>query len=103
MGANRLMKSDQLIDAFKSYYGLAKPPGFGLLPMLLGDGEDFLNSLLWLGMSLKKDTVADELKAMEVLQQTQPKMIEGREGFVKQLFLEIKEFLKQREYDEETW
>jgi hypothetical protein len=98
MGAARLLKGDQLVDAFKSYSALNHAPGFGPRPILLGDGEDFLNSLMWLGSTLQHDKVADEIKAMEVLHRNQEEFIEGRENFVRSLFQQIKEFRREQQY-----
>ena len=101
MGVARLMKSGQTVDAFKSYYSLARPPAFGLRPVLLGDGEDLLNSLFWLGSSLEGEgAVADEINAMEILNRTQGEFVKGRETFIRHLFAEIKEYKREQDWME---
>lgn len=99
MGFDRLLKSDQFVDAYKSYLTLEKAPGFGLLPMLGGDGEDLLTSLLWLGCDLHEQTVTDEIRAMDVLHRTQDKIIDGRERFIKNVFHDIKEFRRMQNFN----
>jgi putative protein kinase ArgK-like GTPase of G3E family len=99
MGLDRLLKSDQFVDAYKSYLSLEKAPGFGLLPILGGDGEDLLNSLLWLGCDLREQTVSDEIRAMDILHRTQDKIIEGREKFIKNVFHDIKEFRRMQNFE----
>lgn len=98
MGVNKLFKSGQMIDAFKSYLNLEESPGFGLRPLLLEEKDDFFNSLLWLGSKLKQgEAVADEIEALKILNETQPMAVRGRETFVKELFREIKEFKYEHE------
>lgn len=96
-GAGRLLKGGQFIDAYKSYQRLKKSPGYGLRPFVLGDGDELLTSLLWLANSLgDKDSVSDELKALEILTRTQPRVISGREGFIRNFFKEVKQFSSEQ-------
>ncbi|WP_372366198.1 dynamin family protein [Candidatus Uabimicrobium sp. HlEnr_7] len=96
-GAGRLLKGGQFIDAFKSYQRLKKSPGYGLRPFVLGDGEELLTSLLWLANSLgDKESVSDELKALEILTRTQPRLISGREGFIRNFFKDVKQFSSEQ-------
>ena len=72
-------------------------PGFGLRPFVLGDGEELLTSLLWLANSLgTKESVSDELKALEILTRTQPRVINGREGFIRNFFKEVKQYSSEQ-------
>ena len=99
MGSHRLLKSGQIVDAYKSYQAMKVAPGFGLRPLLLGDGEDFLNSLLWLACGLgKQGSVSDEIEALEILNRTQENFIKGQETFVRSFFSDIKEFKSEQEF-----
>lgn len=97
LGANQLVKSGQAVDIYKSYSSLEKWPGFGLKPLLLAEGEDLLNSLLWLSESLTKEhSVAEEMAAMEILNKTQSEFIQGQETFIRHFFNDLKDFKRER-------
>jgi len=101
MGAQRLLKSQQTVDIYKSYIALQKKPGYGLRPIVLGDAEDLLNSLLWLSHELQESaSVSDELKAMEILNRTQSPFIRGQERFIRHYFHDVKELKKQMAFIE---
>ena len=99
MGGHRLLKSGQIVDAYKSYRAMDSAPGFGLRPLLLGDGEDLLNSLLWLACGLgKQGLVADEIGAMEILNRTQENFVKGQEAFIRSFFGDVKEFKSEQDF-----
>lgn len=102
LGANQLVKSGQAVDIYKSYSSLEKWPGFGLKPLLLAEGEDLLNSLLWLSESLTKEhSVAEEMAAMEILNRTQSQFIQGQETFIRNFFTDLKDFKREKSFMQE--
>lgn len=97
LGASRLLKGGQFIDAYKSYQSLKKSPGYGLNPFVLADGEELLTSLLWLANSLgDKESISDELKALDILTTTQGDVISGREEFIRNFFKEVKQYSSEQ-------
>ncbi len=102
MGAQQLVKSGQTIDIIKSYTSLEKAPGFGPHPILLAEGEELLTSLVWLSQGLgRENTVTDELEALDILTKTQAAFIRGKERFIRNFFLEIKEFKRECQFMQE--